>query len=305
MPVPLTPDSVLEKVQNLLSGRKDERSQRLLAWMGSHKDRLRKFVADRLDAKEGLAHALDKLDDKHADVYDLFLYSPGPALQAGRTFEFSPATLPALFSDRDKRKVQAIIRSGKNPEWADETQAKWLLIALTSDGALKRVTGGGVAKTLYVRASTDDKGDETEQKIAEWFERGARVVLSAPRMSDEDRAWLRSVNAEILGSRDTEFLRLIVNYRPIKPMIKTPFAYHAERRLEALLGYTRWIRKDELKREDGKDKNIALGTTVRVVAGEHKGKVGVTVEFGANSHKAKAAVGTTQAWRVEFPPTEP
>lgn len=305
MPVPLTPDSVLEKVQNLLSGRKDERSQRLLAWMGSHKDRLRKFVADRLDAKEGLAHALDKLDDKHADVYDLFLYSPGPALQAGRTFEFSPATLPALFSDRDKRKVQAIIRSGKNPEWADETQAKWLLIALTSDGALKRVTGGGIAKTLYVRASTDDKGDETEQKIAEWFERGARVVLSAPRMSDEDRAWLRSVNAEILGSRDTEFLRLIVNYRPIKPMIKTPFAYHAERRLEALLGYTRWIRKDELKREDGKDKSIALGTTVRVVAGEHKGKVGVTVESGANSHKAKAAVGTTQAWRVEFPPTEP
>lgn len=306
MPVPLTPDRVLEKVQSLLSGQQDERSQRLLAWMGAHKDRLRKFVADRLDAKEGLAHALDKLDDKHADVYDLFLYSPGPALQAGRTFEFSPATLPALFSDRDKRKVQAIIRSGKNPEWADETQAKWLLIALTSDGTLKKVTESGVAKTLYVRASTDDKGDATEQKIAEWFERGARIELSRPRISDEDSAWLQSVNAEILGSRDTEFLRLVANYRPIKPMIKPPrFAHDAERRLEALLGYTRWIRKDELKREDGKVKNIAIGTTVRVVDGDHRGKVGVTIESGTNSRQAKAAVGTTQAWRVEFPPTEP
>lgn len=306
MPVPLTPDRVLEKVQKLLSTRQDERSQRLLAWMDTHKDRLRQFVIDRLDTKERLAYALDKLDDKHADVYDLFLYSPGPALQAGRTFEFSPATLPALFSDRDKRKVQAIIRLGKKPEWADETQAKWLLIALTSDGTLKQVSEPGVAKTVYVRASVDDKGDETEQKIANWFERGARAMLTMPRMSDEDRAWVRSVSAEILGSRDTEFLRLVANYRPIKPMqIKPPFADHAKRRLEALLGYTRWIRKDQLKREDGKDKNIGIGTTVRVITGDHKGLVGVTVESGANSTQAKAAAGTTQAWRVEFPPTEP
>jgi hypothetical protein len=305
MPAALTPDSVLEKVQKLLSSRQDDRSQRLLAWMQTHRTRLYKFVEDRLDAKEGLAHALDKLDDKYADVYDLFLYSPGPALQAGRSFEFSPATLPALFSDRDKHKVRAIIRSGKNPEWMDETQAKWLLIALTSDGALKRVTEAGVAKTLYVRKDEQSQ-DETEQKIADWFDRGARAMLSMPRMSDEDRAWVRSVNAEILGSRDTEFLRLVANYRPIKPMrVKPPFAEHAERRLEALLGYTRWIRKDELKREDGKDKNIAIGTTVRVIAGAHKDLVGVTIESGTNSHKAKAAVGTTQAWRVEFPPTEP
>lgn len=315
MPAALTPDSVLEKVQKLLSSRQDERSQRLLAWMQTHRARLHKFVEDRLDAKEGLAHALDKLDDKYADVYDLFLYSPGAALQAGRSFEFSPATLPALFSDRDKHKVRAIIRSGKNPEWTDETQAKWLLIALTSDGALKRVTEAGVAKTLYVRKDEQSQ-DETEQKIADWFDRGARAMLS-PRMSDEDRAWVQSVNAEILGSRDTEFLRLVANYRPIKPMpVPPPFADHAERpklrfadhakrRLEALLGYTRWIRKDELKREDGKDKNIAIGTTVRVIAGDHRGLVGVTIESGTNSHKAKAAVGTTQAWRVEFPPTEP
>ena len=306
MPAALTPDSVLEKVQKLLSSRQDDRSQRLLAWMQTHRTRLHKFVEDRLDAKEGLAHALDKLDDKYADVYDLFLYSPGAALQAGRTFEFSPATLPALFSDRDKHKVRAIIRSGKSTEWVDETQAKCLLIALTSDGALKRVTEAGVAKTLYVRKDEQSQ-DETEQKIADWFDRGARAKLSMPRMSDEDRAWIRSVNAEILGSRDTEFLRLVANYRRIKPMrVKPPpFAEHAKRRLEALLGYTRWIRKDELKREDGKDKNIAIGTTVRVIAGDHKGLVGVTIESGTNSHKAKVAVGTTQAWRVEFPPTEP
>lgn len=304
MPVPLTPDRVLEKVQNLLNERQDERSQRLLAWMQTHRARLHKFVEDRLDAKEGLAHALDKLDDKYADVYDLFLYSPGVALQAGRTFEFSPATLPALFSDRDKHKVRAIIRSGKSPEWVDETQAKWLLIALTSDGTLKRVSGPGVTKTLYVRSSTDE-GDETEQKIAGWFDRGARAMLSMPLTFNED-PWVQSVNAEILGSRDTEFLRLVANYRPIKPMpIQPPFADYAKRRLEALLGYTRWIRKDELKREDGKDKNIALGTTVRVVAGKHRGLVGVTVESGANSRQAKAAVKTAQAWRVEFSPTEP
>ena len=304
MSTPLTADRVLEKVQKQLALRGDEKSQRLLAHLQANVDRLRKFVGDKLDAKEGLAHALDKLDDKHADVYDLFLYSPGLAMQTGRTFEFTPAKLPSLFPDRDKHKVRAIIRSGKNPEWADETQAKWLLIALTSDGTLKRVTEPGVAKTLYVRKDEQNQG-ETEQKIADWFERGARLLLTMPRMSDEDRAWVRSVNAEILGSRDTEFLRLIVNYRPIKPMrVKPPFADHAERRLGALLGYARWIRKDELKREDGKDKNIAIGTTVRVVAGDHKGLVGVTIESGANSRQAKAAVGTVQAWRVEFPPTE-
>ena len=301
--MPLTPDQVLSKLQAQLTAKGDEKSLKLLAWMGSNPDRARRMAQDRLDKKSDLAHALSRLDDAHADVYDLFLYSPGPALKAGRSFGFEPADLPNLFSANDKRKVQAIVRTGRKPEWVDETQAKWLLIALTADGAIKKVSVSFAPKELFVWSGQETK-DATEAKIAEWFERGARVMLTRPRMSDEDREWVRSVNAEILGSTDLDFLLAVAGYRSTKPLrVRAPFGDTATRRLEALRGYSRWVRKDELRRADNLPKNIAIGTTVTVIAGEHKGLTGVTLQSGASSAKAKEATGTTQAWLVEFPPT--
>ena len=78
-------------------------------------------------------------------------------------------------------------------------------------------------------------------------------------------------------------------------------------------GALRWIRKEYAFREDGANKNITLGTRVRIKQQprQHKGEQGEVaaghgvVEEANGRDSAKRAVGTTAAWRVRFDPVKP
>jgi hypothetical protein len=133
-----------------------------------------------------------------------------------------------------------------------------------------------------------------------------KLYLGLPKTSDALRAYAarydRLSRDEIVElRRDTHDLPNSFGNKAFKNMLL--------RQLEQWNGALRWARKDCLARLDGSNKNITLGTSVRVLSnragdGLSKGNEGKVVQSVTGSERAaKKATGTTKAMRIQLPPT--
>lgn len=137
---------------------------------------------------------------------------------------------------------------------------------------------------------------------------------------DFDRAFYRLPKSQPemlrLSERISAFpLDKVKRWRAILPRGSAshgPYPFRLIERLKVEIereeGAVRWVRKDEVEREDGTAKNITVGTRViaRPSRSSRTAKTGGTVigtaSDEASKRKAKDAVGTTAAVRVRFDP---
>lgn len=135
----------------------------------------------------------------------------------------------------------------------------------------------------------------------------ARLMGGYPRTKDNLAAlngWIRSLSRADLAALRSE----------VRPYNRFDLRDVLNGALERYDGAVRWIRKENLIREDGSNKNITIATRVRTlkqqqVARTSQGSVeagfGVVVASGSGDDAAKRAVGTTAAMQVRFDPEIP
>lgn len=135
------------------------------------------------------------------------------------------------------------------------------------------------------------------------------LYLGQPKTTPDLRAFSQSILERPL--EDLQRLQREARETQVDPL----FLKLLLRGVERYLGALRWIRKENLSREDGSTKNITVGTRVRVHAQRQTyGGTQLAVPAGAgvveeaasgspvSARQAKEAVGTTAALRVRLDP---